>query len=217
MNRDELRAILSATRFEEDFETFDFARYGSEVQLIEQNVAELSSDSIFFDQGPGLVIPQVRFVNLQRLGWTRDGLEDLESQKILSNSGPSLEIEFPDGDVTAFGLDFSTISSIAWPDTALIDIFDAGDNVLAAYRLEGLRAGVESVFWGYLSDSPISSVRITGTSESGQPSNHSPFIDNLEFGVAVPEPASLNMWAMLGALSLCTRRITRSGWFGLAN
>ena len=196
-DRATLDALLGPTAVTEDFERFQIG-FGDAVNL---DVATLDSSTIANGQGPGLVVPGVRFVSSSQLQWNGPGWFGQPSKDLLSNSGDStLLVDFTAA-TSAFGLEL--LSFTGFPDTAMVTIY-ASDDATVLATFSGIPVAGE--FFGFTDPGGIGGARLTGVFP------WSPIIDNLEFGrvTAVPEPSSLLMTTggILG-LALLRRRRSR--------
>jgi hypothetical protein len=146
-------------------------------------------------QGPGLVVPGISFSrpgnNLIIMGTTSFGGN---SQRLIWDSNTSNPITFDFlASTTAFGVDLLTIGGTTGPTT--VTVFGSDDStVLATFPGVGLNSNPQTpVFFGYEDANGIGSIRFSLTAGG-------PAFDNVTFGIAaaLPEPASLALWSILG-------------------
>lgn len=197
-----LETVLGGVGTLETFQGFSVAS-GNAASI---GCATLNSSAICSGQGPGLVVPGIDITFGSGGGqWDGANYYGSTSEEILSGSpaGQPLAVTFTTS-VSAFGVDLRAFAG--FPATATVTILGLDDTTVIG-TISGVSLGTDGipVFVGWEDTSGIGEVEFT---QSGQA--WSPIIDNLQFGTAVPEPASSVLFGVgLTLIAALRQRLNR--------
>ena len=176
--RSTLDAMLSAGAVNENFESYVIASGTAPLG------ASFDSTSTPNGQGPGLIVPNVTLsTTVGSVIWQSAGFFSLPTKTIGTDVSQNLSTDFT-GSVNAFGVDLLNYGG--FPAVYNVTIFGV-DDVTVIGSIPGISfpSPVTSTFVGFHDAAGIGSFRID------VPTGFGPVIDNLEFGVAAPEPGLL--------------------------
>ena len=191
-DRATLNALLGGGGVIEDFERFSIAKG----KAVGGPLTHLDSSTVFLGQGPGLVVGGVSFDFGPSLAWNGANYFGLPTRTIEGFSDQSITINFL-APTTAFGVDLFAFAG--FPATASATVYDTQGNILDTVTGLPLAGAPDLTFFGYTDAGGIGRVTL---SQTGQP--WSPILDNVTFGAAVPEPATLTLGGIGMALLLLT-------------
>jgi hypothetical protein len=194
-SRSQLNSLLTSSQTE-GFETFP-AQFNSVYAFI----GDVDASTVIFGQGPGLVRSDVRFraspnSNLQ---WNGPSAFSNPTRTILSNAtGHGLAIDFL-SPVDTFGLDMDTNQ----PTISIVQcqVLNLSRTAVIA-TITGVGVSAAGGFVGYQDAGGIGGVIVAQSPAAPD------FLcfDNVTYGLALPEPASLSTAAMCATALLCRRQ-----------
>jgi hypothetical protein len=196
------RAELTTALFDggtpEDFESFEVADASANILFVNT----LNATTVALQQGPELVVNGVTFIaETAPLQWNGHNWYGLQTRTFLAESflnENALTVDFTEF-VQGFGVDLLAFQG--FPRVATVEVFAADDSTILATTSGIALTGPAPVFIGYVHLTGIGKVRL---SQSGF--SYSPVIDNLVFGVLVPEPSGEFLLAII--LTAWTRQAT---------
>jgi hypothetical protein len=190
--RAQLNALLGGGGKTENFEKFSVP----DNNFIEFS-SPLDSTSIKNGQGPGLVVPGIRFaINPGGLQVYGTHVFGGNSQR-LSFSATSAYLNTFNPPVTAFGLDLLALQGFS--GSPQIAIYDAAHSFLGSFPVGTVGDPIMPTFFGFQHAGGISEFDITVFGGG-------PILDNVTFGNAVPEPATFPLILVTTLASLAARR-----------
>jgi hypothetical protein len=197
MTRPELNAFMvgASTNKTEDLEKFN-----ANPSTVYAFSSVIDALTVAFSQGPGLVLSDLRFRSTpnSNLQWNGRGQFSDLSRTILSNAtGNGIAVDFLTP-VNTFGLDLD-MHSTASPATVNVTFFNS-NRTAAIGTVNGLAVSAAGAFIGFQDMGGIGGVQIARARGTNAFS-----VDNVTFGVAVPEPATIGALALTALLARLRR------------